>query len=500
MIPEQDLEPSIQIAALDLGSNSFHLVIAGVNQGEVRIKDKISEKVQLGAGIGADNCLDEAAQKRAFDCLARHSERLSGLSQDCVKVVGTNALRQAKNSKAFLAKAEELLGYEIDIIGGREEARLVYLGVSHTLADDTGSRLVMDIGGGSTEFIIGSRFETSLTESLNMGCVSYAKRFFAKEVNEYNFNRAIMAAKQQLASIKKDLIKQQWNTCVGSSGTIRAITNLLIHQGKVDETLELEHLYDLRTQLLEFNKREDIEIEGLSPLRAPVLPSGLSILIATFETLGLKAMTYSTGALREGLLYDMLGRIDHEDVRDRTVQALAVRYHVNLERANRVNSTAYELLNTLGPNRLTQPKLKTFLGWAADLYQIGLSVAHSGFHKHGSYLIKYSDLPGFTKKEQAFLASLVLNHRHDFVTYKTSSALNPMSHDYKVLSVCLRLALLIQRGNIESNIEVLAFSKINENYTLKFQDGWQESNKLLNVDIENEIQYLKDVGINLEVS
>ena len=493
-------EQPLRFAALDLGSNSFHLIIAGLNQGEVRIKDKISEKVQLGAGIGPDKRISQEAQERALACLQRHSERLQGIPKKNVRVVGTNALRRAKNSKAFLLEAERTLGYEIDIIAGREEARLIYLGVSHTLADDEGSRLVIDIGGGSTEFIIGSRFEAQITESLHMGCVSFAQLYFDDGISERAFTRATMAAKQQLISIRKELLVNGWDTSVGASGTIRAIINLLRHQGDIDDEVELEHLYGLREQLLKnFSSRHDVRMDGLSEKRGPVLPSGLAILIGIFESLNIKALEYSTGALREGLLYDMLGRIEHEDVRDRTVNALKDRYHVSPSRAERAKTTAFELLEHLGPDVLGDSDIRQYLGWAADLYQIGLSVSHTYFQKHGAYLIKHSDLPGFTRRQQAFLAALINNHRRSFQRLKPTSALHHLSLEYEVLSICLRLALLIQRGYTEYDVEVVNFSQSEEGFTLELQSGWREENSLLETDIEQEIEYLRRVNIRLTV-
>ncbi len=490
---------NFRLAALDLGSNSFHLVIAGLNQGEVRIKDKISEKVQLGAGIGPDKRISEEAQDRALDCLRRYAERLQGIPKANVRVVGTNALRKARNSKAFLYEAERILGYEIDIIGGREEARLIYLGVAHTLADDSGSRLVIDIGGGSTEFIIGSRFEASLTESLHMGCVSYAQMFFEEGISEKAFTRATMAAKQQIVLIRKDLLVNGWETVVGASGTIRAIINLLAHQGRVDEVVELNHLYELRDQLMIFPTRHDVVMPGLSEKRGPVLPSGLAILIGIFESLNIRTMRYSTGALREGLLYDSLGRIEHEDVRDRTVKALQDRYHVSRSRAERVRTTAYVLLNSLGEGCLQNENVKSYLGWASDLHQIGLSVSHTYFERHGAYLIRHSDLAGFTQRQQAFLAQLVLNHRKAYQRIKQTSALYHLRKDYKVLSVCLRLALLIERGHTEYNVEVESFTQDETGFHLQLQEGWRDVNKLLETDLEQEINHLRQVNIRLRI-
>jgi exopolyphosphatase/guanosine-5'-triphosphate,3'-diphosphate pyrophosphatase len=267
----------------------------------------------------------------------------------------------------------------------------------------------------------------------------------------------------------------------------------------VDDELQLLHLYELRQQLLQFESRHDVMMDGLSEKRGPVLPSGLALLLGIFEALGIDSMHYSTGALREGLLYDMLGRIEHEEVRDRTVQALQLRYHINKSRSDRVRKTAEELLDLVGVKKLKHRELAPFLGWAADLYQIGLSVSHTYFQKHGAYLIRYSDLPGFTNRQQAFLALLVSNHRRAFVHLDDDSALNYARKDYKILSICLRLALIIQRGYTESNVQVVRFEKVKGGFILELHKGWRDTNKLLATDIEQEIDYLAVAGINLEV-
>jgi len=487
------------MAALDLGSNSFHLVIANVTQGEVRIRDAISEKVQLAAGIDKSNNITAEAQQRALKCLERYAELLQGIPQISVRVVGTNALRQARNSKQFLSLASKILGYDIEIIGGREEARLIYLGVSHTLADDEGSRLVIDIGGGSTEFIIGSRFEPTLTESLSMGSVSYAQRFFAENVSEAQFNLAVTAARQKLSVIRSDLLHLDWQNCVGASGSIRSIYNIIQKQGSQDEDITLDELYALRDKVLSYDVVEDIQINGISGDRLAILPSGLAILIAIFELLAIKSMRYSTGALREGVLYDLLGRNQHEDVRDRTVQALMERYHVHVEHSHAIKATAVYLLNLLGDGAIEDTSLTNFLSWGALLHQLGLSVSHTQFQLHGSYLIRNSDLPGFSKKEQVFLAAMIRNHRRNFSLVNRRSLFYQQKHDFELLSICLRLAVIFHRGQNMPDISDLLFSRSLKGYILTFPEGWLQENSLLQADLTQEIVYLRKAGIELKL-
>jgi len=497
---EENVIPSDhKLAAVDLGSNSFHMVVAEVTQGEVRIRDAISEKVQLAAGIDDDKNITPVAEKRALDCLERYGELLQGIPASSVRIVGTNALRLARNSEAFLIKASEKLGYPIDIIRGREEARLIYLGVSHTLADDEDSRLVIDIGGGSTEFIIGKRFETVITESLHMGCISYKRRFFSDGLSEANFNRALTSARQELLSIKGELLQQGWQSGVGASGTIRSIYNILSKTGSFDDSISLYGLYMLRDKVLSFSRFEDIQIEGLSDIRAPILPSGLAILIAIFEMLEIKELQYSTGALREGVLYDLLGRIQHEDVRDRTVRDLMERYRVNMEQSKKIKTTALILLRQLGVESLQDKKRASFLVWAALVHQLGLSVSHSQFQRHGSYLLSHSDLPGFSKKEQLFLAAMIASHRRRFIRIKKNSPLIHLKHDYEILTICLRLAVLFHRGLHDTDISQLEFSKSAKGYLLALPEQQIKENALLDTDLQLEAKYLKDAGIKLKL-
>ena len=298
-------------------------------------------------------------------------------------------------------------------------------------------------------------------------------------------------------AIKKELVQVGWQNCVGASGTVRSIHKILRFQGSCDDEICLEGLYQLRDRVLSFERLEDIEMEGLSETRAPILPSGLAILIAIFESLKIHDMRYSTGALREGVLYDLLGRIQHEDVRDRTVQALMQRYRVNVERSEAIKSSALALLKLLGNSVLEDKQSAALLSWAALLHQIGLSVSHSQFQRHGSYLIRYSDLPGFSKKEQAFLAAIINNHRRKYMPLKKNSSLYDQKNDFDVLSVCLRLAILFHRGHNEPNIPELQFTQTNDGYALDFSEEWLVDNPLLHADLILEQAYLKEVGIEL---
>ncbi|MDX1805078.1 MAG: exopolyphosphatase, partial [Alcanivorax sp.] len=407
------MEQGAHLAAIDLGSNSFHMVVARQAQGEVQLLDGLSEKVQLGAGLDKDNCLDEAAQQRALDCLGRFAQRIAGIPRGSVRVVGTNTLRLARNARQFIRCAEAVLGHDIDIVAGREEARLIYLGVAHTLADDAGRRLVVDIGGGSTELIIGERFESTETESLHMGCVSFARRFFASgEITEKGFDRAVTAVRQEVLSIHANYRRQGWQQAVGASGTIKAISQVCVDNGWSEAGITMEALKKARKRVIKAGHADKLDLKGLREDRKPIFASGLSILYGIFEQLELAHMEVSSGALREGLLYDLLGRFGHEDVRERSIQALMNRHHVERSQAERVCATA-ELLyrQVAGDWRIDDDALLDTLRWGALLHEVGLAVSHSQFHKHGAYLVTNSDLPGFSRQEQQAVALLVRGHR-----------------------------------------------------------------------------------------
>ena len=342
------------LAAIDLGSNSFHLAIARLDHGEVRRIDSLSEKVQLGAGFDKDKNLTPEAQARALACLARFAQRLQAIPLRYLRIVATNALRQANNSAQFIEQAEHILKKRIEIVAGREEARLIYLGVSHTLAEE-GRRLVVDIGGGSTEFIIGENFEPLATESLQMGCVAYTQRFFADGyISTKALDKAIMAARQEVMAIANAYRDLGWQSVVGSSGTIKATRQILAQNGwaSPEGFITKEGLAKVRDVVLACKHVSELNVVGLKDDRRAILPAGYAIIQAVFDELNLETMNYSDGALREGVLYDMLGRFSHEDIRDRSANALMARYHVDIAQAHRVAQTVENFYQQLG-NSLT---------------------------------------------------------------------------------------------------------------------------------------------------
>ena len=488
------------LAAIDLGSNSFHIVIAQLTQGEIRTIDVMSDKVQLAAGIDEKRHLSNEAKQRGLDCLSRFAQRVKDLPIDNVRIVGTNALREAKNSKEFIEDAETILGSPLEIIAGREEARLIYLGVSHTLADDLGNRLVIDIGGGSTEFIIGERFEPLVLESLHMGCVSFTKRYFQDDIiSQRNFKRAQTAALQELQAIKFHYRDLGWNSAVGSSGTIKAVRNACISCGFSNGSITQEALLKLRDRLLEYTHFDEIEIEGIKPERKKVLAAGVAILCAAFEALSIEEMAFSEGALREGVLYDMAGRLQHEDVRDRTISALMQRYHVDQEQADRVEQTALLAWAQLKDNWEFSLKHYDMLSWAARTHEIGLTIAHSQFHKHSAYLLTHSDLPGFTTREQLQLATLVRGHRRKFPKDEFKKLPKRLQEPYKKLCIILRLAVVLHRSRSKDRLPAIAFSAEGKKLNVLFPEGWLDHHPLTYADLEQEVEFLSNADFKLRL-
>lgn len=492
--------PFRRIAAIDLGSNSFHMVEARFDRGEIRVQARCSEKIQLAAGLDARGNLTEEVQRRALACLRRYAQRLHGFDPASVRVVGTNALRVARNSEQFIARAQKVLGHRIDIVAGREEARLIYLGVSHTLADDRGKRLVIDIGGGSTEFIIGERFESLITESLHMGCVSYGLRFFPKGVvSPAAFAAAETAAHQELLPIRKALKSCGWKNVVGSSGTIKSIQQVLEENGWSEEGITLAGLRTLRGHMLKVRRINDIKLPGLDARRQNIFAPGVAILMAVFEALGIEHMQCSAGALREGALYDLVGRISHEDVRDRSVKALMQRNQVDAAHAERVAATALALFAQVRRKWALNEQHQELLRWAALLHEVGLDIAHSNYQKHGAYLVQHGDLAGFSRFEQRVMATIVRCHRRK-ISLDVFNDLPPSRQENTLqLAMLLRLATIMHHGRSGKRLAVPTLVVNDERITLKVPANWAALRSLALADLAQEANYLLSAGYLLDI-
>lgn len=489
------------MAAIDMGSNSFHMVIARTESGEVRPIQKIADKVMLATGLQADNSLDEAAIERGLTCLRRFAQCLEGINPRMVRCVGTNTLRKANNGNVFLREARKILNCPVEVVNGREEARLIYLGVSHSLAQDDGHRLVFDIGGGSTEFIIGKGFDPLMTESLHMGCVSYRERFFGDgNITELGFRKAVIRARLELTSIERSYRDLGWGAAVGASGTVKAIKNALIEHGWYQDGIDLDGLYKLRDKVLSFATLEDINIPGIKTDRRSVLPSGLAILIAIFEQLGVTTARFSDGAMREGILYDMLGRHAPEDVRERTVRAIMKRYSVDESHAERVQKTAMELFHRVeGEGAWDLGEFcQDWLNWAALCHEIGLVVSHSGFHRHGAYLLTYSDLPGFTRQDQKIMATLVGSQRRKLRANQLEEILPHLQEKVRRLVMLLRLAVVFNRSRRDAALPQFDIAVRGDKVMLTFEADWINQQPLLLADLQQEQDAWKKLGCTLD--
>lgn len=490
------------IAAVDLGSNSFHMVVARYSHGQLVIMDRLREMVRLAAGLDEHGRLDRASIETALACLERFGQRLRDMKAESVRVVGTNTLRRAKRKGAFLDRARAALGHPIEIISGMEEARLVYLGVVRTMPSEPGRRLVLDIGGGSTEIIIGEGVHAKKLESLHMGCVSMTANYFADgEITEKRMKRARIAARLELEPVQATFRNFGWDQAVGSSGTIRSISDIVRARGSADGTITPAALESLIEQAVRAGGVSKLRIPGLSEERAPVYAGGLAILAEIFSILGIEQLRAADGALREGLLYDLLGRLTDEDARVRSVRAMQGRYHVDVAQAERVEATALDFLEqTQQEWALEDPLASLLLAWTARLHEIGLDVSHSHYQKHGAYLLEHADLPGFPQDEQRILAAVVGAHRRK-INAVSLEDLNPPWHiKAEFLIVLLRLSVLLHRGHSAVALPKIGLLAKGRMLEMSFPRGWLEDHPLTAADLEAEIEYLKAAGFRLKVS
>lgn len=482
--PNPPLDEGSLLAAVDLGSNSFHLIVARLEHGEIRPVHTLAEKVQLGAGL-IDSKLTDEAIERGLACLARFGQLLASVEPLRVRVVGTNALRQAKNRRAFTEPAEKLLGVPIDVVYGREEARLVYVGVAHTLSDDEQSRLVVDIGGGSTEFIIGERFEPRRLESLQLGCVSYAKRYFPDGVISKNhFKAAYDAAAIEVSHIRRNFRSKQWSEAVGSSGTLKAVELLIAAEGWRDDGIDRDALDKLRKRLLKFNNSADIDIEGLSEKRRHVITAGVAIISAIFDVLDITQMRTSKGALREGVIYDLMGRLSHEDVRERSITAMIARYSADESTGKLVSDCVGWLAEAVADEWQFSARDIELLKWAGYCHEIGGAISQKHLNRHSAYLLRNSDLPGFSQGEQEVIATLVLSHRGKLKPEMLSEYSETQRPLVAKMVALLRLAVIFKYVDDPERLKEFGVAADGDDLRLTLPDDWQVSHPLTTWELE----------------
>jgi exopolyphosphatase/guanosine-5'-triphosphate,3'-diphosphate pyrophosphatase len=489
-----------EVAAVDLGSNSFHMLVARANGSELQVIDRLREPVRLAAGLDADRRLGPDAQARALACLQRFGQRLQNIPPDRVRAVGTNTMRKMKRGTDFHAAAELALGHSIEIISGVEEARLVYGGVTHGMGAANPRRLIVDIGGGSTELIIGRGSEPRMMESVGLGCVVHQARHFDDGVlSRSRFREARLAARVDLEFLERRYRKAGWDVAIGASGTVRGVWRVMREQGWAEEELTREGLDKTIDLVVSRGRVDRIDFPALREDRRPVFAGGLAVLAAVFDSLGIERMETSERALREGLIYDLLGRLSDHDVRDQAVQAMATRYGADEIHATAVQGTALRLLKQVQNTWKLEPKFAArLLGWAAHLHEIGLVIAHSAYHKHGEYILRNADLQGFSQTDQRLLAALVRLHRSKFNLAALDDLPTPWVESVQRLAILFRIAFLLHRSrtpDLRPNVKIAVNRR---SITLRFPRLWLSKYPLTQADLAQEAEYLRALQLNLK--
>lgn len=497
--PAPTSEQARLAAAVDLGSNSFHMIVGRLEGGQLRIVDKLRERVRFASGLTETGNITDEAMDRALACLERLGQRIHGMSPDRVRVVGTNTLRTAQNRTRFMDRGQIAIGYPIEIISGQEEARLIYLGVAQTMPEE-GRRLVIDIGGGSTEVIIGEGFEILEADSLYMGCVSFSQRFFPDgRLTAKGFRDAGLAAELELQSIAAAYRRIGWTNAVGCSGTVHAVQAIVQDNGWSEEGITPKALKKLRKSLVAAGSIDAVSLAGLQPDRKPVIAGGVAILEALFLDLRIERMVASPGALREGALYDLVGRINHEDVRDRTIRWFQQRYQVDVEQAERVEETALTLLHQATRTwELDASWAEQQLTWASRLHEIGVAISHTGFHKHGAYLVTHAHMAGFSRGEQRLVATVIAGHRRKLRPELFDSLEPTISDSVIKLCVLFRLSVRLNRGRDATRPPFVLKVKKNR-LKLTFPDGFLDEHPLTRAALDEEARYLDAIGYELAV-
>lgn len=489
------------IAAIDLGSNSFHTVVARHQGNQLDIIDRHKETVRLAAGIDDDYFLNEDAQHRALDCLERIQQLMTQVPPENIRAVGTNTLRRISNSDSFLPLAEAALGSSIDIISGQEEARLIWLGVTQSLGDAPAKRLILDIGGGSTEFIYGENHTPHELASLQIGCVRLTEKYFGNgKLTRAAFKAAKQDAMHELAPIQRRWRKFPWEVAIGTSGSAQAISLVLRDNGITDGSITYAGMRAVRSLCLGFKNSENLNLPGLSSDRQRVFAAGLAAMMGIFKALKIDRLRTTETALREGVLHDLIGDRQGRELRHESVRALAKRYKLDDKQARRISKTARELLQQVAePWGLTTEIYPAYLHWAARLHELGLVIGFRGYHRHGAYIADNSNLPGFSRQEQHILGTLVQAHRkriplERLQTMKESQALVLIK-----LSILLRIAVYLHRDRAPRRETDVKIHAINHVVALQFKRGWLARHPLTHSDLLQEAERLAEAGFTLKI-
>lgn len=489
-------------AALDIGSNSFHLVIARVVAGSLQTVQKIKNKVRLAEGLNEKNILSDEAMERGLTTLQSMAESMQGLDPSHVRVVATHTLRKARNAKVFLSKARKVFPYPIEIISGPEEARLIYTGIANTTQSE-GNRLVVDIGGGSTEFAVGEHLLPVMCKSVQMGCVSYQQRYFADgTLTKKAFQAAITSARLEIELVVGNLKRFNWETNIGASGTIRSICSVLTAQAESqsDVAITKAGMNDLMQACCECGHSDNLVLPGLTDDRKPVFAAGLSILIAIFRSLNLETMGVSSAALREGVLYEAHDTGANTNIRERTAQSLATRYDVDTLFAKKVWATCIKIYEQAAQSwDIDKGDLRHLLGWSALLHEVGLQINSRGVQRHSSYIIEQSDLPGFNQEQQKLLAALVRYQRKKIKLAELPAFVNYSEAVVLKLLVLLRLGILLNINRQESQLPEFGLEVVEEKIILSFPENWFDLSPLLLADLQQENRYIEATGMSIRI-
>jgi exopolyphosphatase/guanosine-5'-triphosphate,3'-diphosphate pyrophosphatase len=488
------------IAAVDMGSNSYHMVVARVEHGEPRVIDRLRETVRMAAGLRADGTLDAEHRARALNCLARFGQRIAGVPSIRVRAVATNTVRRLASPQSFLTAAETALGHPVEIVSGREEGRLIFLGASHDLPASRESRLVIDVGGGSTEFIIGRGVAPMHTESVQAGCIASTLRFFpGGKLNRKRWQRANNEIGVLLQQFAEEYRESGWVEAYGSSGTAKSIGSVVQAMKFSDDGITPASLASLRDALLEQGQISTLKLPGLADDRAPVIAGGVAIFEAAFEALGIERLRVCQSSMREGLLWDLLGRAGGTDPRTASIDALANRYGVDRAQARRVESTALMFFDQIARVWKLDAEAREWLSWASRVHEIGLAIAHSQHHHHGAYILRHADLAGFSRQEQQLLAAIVESHRRK----PDKATFSALPQRYRLLAryitALLRLAVLFRRARRAESLPQLRLAATSQRLRLTLPAAWLDQHPLSEADLEQEQAPMNELGLLLEV-
>ncbi|MBD1582672.1 guanosine-5'-triphosphate,3'-diphosphate diphosphatase [Pseudoalteromonas sp. S16_S37] len=486
-------------AVIDLGSNSFHMLIARHVAGGVHTIGRVKRKVRLAAGLDKYNILSKEAMQRGWECLALFAERLQDIPKYNISIVATATLRLAKNAEEFKTRAEQILQNKINVISGELEAKTIYKGVAHTSACQ-GRQLVIDIGGASTEVVIGKGFDALLYKSLNMGCVTYLEQFFSDgNLSKANFANAIVAAETVVNPIQKDFIAMGWELAIGASGTVQAIQEILSANGQSD-MLTLEKLEDIQLQAIACKTIKQLDLPGLSEERRLVFVSGLAILIALFKSLQIQQMGLAGGALREGVLYGMIPELHNSDICKRTLNSFMDRYHVDKQQASYVAELSLSLVKQLSQYwQLDISQAQKILAAVACVHEIGLIVDYKLYHKHSAYILNHTGMPGYSKLEKQIIVALTASHRAD-LDMKSFKALCTDELYAQRLTRVIRLAVILSMRRQDDIVPPVLISVDKDDaLTLSFESDWLAKHPLMQSELEQEAQYQSKVGWILQI-